>query len=72
MKELGIQIPQDEKPIKLEHGRAKYGAAFPEWRNDPNFSENSEGSENGILGCTVLHYLPVNHFIREEIMDTNK
>jgi len=51
----GIKRSGDDIP--LDHGRAKYGAAFPAWLNDPNYSAIQHGRNlDVIFNCTYeLH-----------------
>ena len=56
-KERYHEIKRSGDDIPLEYGRAKYGAAFPEWLNDPNYSAIQHGRNlDVIFNCTYeLH-----------------
>ena len=56
-KERYHEIKRSGDEIPLEHGRAVYGAAFPEWFNDPNYSAIQHGRNlDVIFNCTYeLH-----------------
>ena len=56
-KERYHEIKRSGDDIPLEHGRAVYGAAFPEWFNDPNYSAIQHGRNlDVIFNCTYeLH-----------------
>ena len=56
-KERYHEIKRSGDDIPLEHGRAEYGAAFPEWFNDPNYSAIQHGRNlDVIFNCTYeLH-----------------
>ena len=56
-KERYHEIRRSGDDIPLEHGRAEYGAAFPEWFNDPNYSAIQHGRNlDVIFNCTYeLH-----------------
>ena len=51
------EIKRSGDDIPLDYGRAKYGAAFPEWLNDPNYSAiQHERNLDVIFNCTYeLH-----------------
>ena len=56
-KERYHEFKRSGDDIPLEYGRAKYGAAFPEWLNDPNYSAIQHGRNlDVIFNCTYeLH-----------------
>jgi len=55
--------------IPLEHGRACYGMAFPEWLNDPNFSAIQQGRNlDVIFNCTYELHQFISHPILLEIL----
>jgi len=55
--------------IPLEHGRAIYGMAFPEWFNDPNYSAIQYGRNlDVIFNCTYELHQFTSHPILLEIL----
>ena len=47
------EIKRSGDDIPLEYGRAKYGSAFPEWLNDPNYSAIQHGRNLDVnFNCT--------------------
>lgn len=63
------EIKRSGDDIPLEYGRAKYGSAFPEWLNDPNYSAIQHGRNlDVIFNCTYELHQFTGHPILLEIL----
>lgn len=68
-KERYHEVLRGGDEVPLEYGRAKYGMAFPEWLNDPNYYAIQKGRNlDVIFNCTYELHQFTSHPILLEIL----